>query len=62
MVATPPDPVQAMKDGIRALLVMAESATDIAHAKRNVYDAYISEGFTEAQALELTKQFGGGAF
>lgn len=56
------DPIQVMKDAVKALLVLAESSSDIAHAKRNVYNAYISEGFTEAQALELTKQFGGGAF
>lgn len=36
---------------------LAKNATDIAHAKRVLFDAYVSEGFTENQALELIKTF-----
>lgn len=35
--------------------VLAENAAHIARAKRALYDAYLSEGFTEQQALELAK-------
>ncbi len=34
---------------------VAEAATDIAHAKRSIFLAYVAEGFSEAQALELVK-------
>lgn len=30
-------------------------SSDIAHAKRTIFLAYVAEGFTEAQALELVK-------
>lgn len=32
---------------------MAEEASNIAHAKMTLYKAYLSEGFTEEQALVL---------
>jgi len=34
----------------------AASSSDIANAKRTLFLAYVAEGFTEAQALELVKQ------
>ena len=34
---------------------MAKHAADIAYARRSLYDAYISEGFTPQEALELCK-------
>lgn len=34
---------------------MASAAADIAHAKRTIYLAYVAEGFTELQAMELVK-------
>ena len=34
---------------------MAEVAADVAHAKRTIFLAYVAEGFTEAQALDLVK-------
>lgn len=33
----------------------AEEASSIAAAKRTIFLAYVSEGFTEPQALELVK-------
>ena len=35
---------------------IAKNAADIAHARRDIYNAYVAEGFTEAQAIELIKQ------
>lgn len=32
---------------------MAKHASDIAHSKRVLFLAYVAEGFSEAQALEL---------
>lgn len=34
---------------------MAEHAADIAYARKVLYDAYILEGFSEREALELCK-------
>lgn len=34
---------------------MAEAASHIAAAKRSIFLAYVAEGFTEAQALDLIK-------
>lgn len=34
---------------------LAQHAGDIAHARRTLYLAYLAEGFTESQALELCK-------
>lgn len=48
-------PDQAMKDLVEAVHRLIEHASTIAHAKRAFYQAYIAEGFTEAQALELCK-------
>lgn len=38
-----------------AWMEIARSATDIAHARRTMYLAYMSEGFTPEEALELVK-------
>lgn len=45
----------AMGDMVRAWQLIAGSAAEIANAKRVLFLAYVSEGFTEAQALELVK-------
>lgn len=34
---------------------LAANAADIAHARMTLYRAYLSEGFSEDQALELIK-------
>lgn len=34
---------------------IAKHASDIAHARRVLFQAYLSEGFTEPQSLELCK-------
>lgn len=53
----PPQPTMA--ESAKALAEvwskMAAHATDIAHAKRTLFLAYVAEGFTEAQALELVR-------
>ncbi len=50
---------QEIRDSFRHLaLVMsavAENAAHTARAKRALYQAYVAEGFTEQQALELCK-------
>lgn len=34
---------------------IAENAATIAHARRSLYLAYLAEGFSEAEALDLCK-------
>lgn len=34
---------------------IAKHAATIAHARRVLYEAYLAEGFTEAQSIELSK-------
>ncbi len=52
-------PKQDFSEGIsnlvRAWQEAAKVSADIAHAKRAIYEAYIAEGFTDAQALDLIK-------
>lgn len=36
--------------------LVAEHASDVAFAKKSLYNAYISEGFSPEQALELCKE------
>lgn len=47
-----PAAVSAMVELWQAL---AAAGSDIAHAKRSLFLAYVAEGFSEAQALELVK-------
>lgn len=35
--------------------ILAERAADMAYARRRLYDAYLMEGFTPEEALELCK-------
>lgn len=46
---------KAARDLADAWGAMAEIATDLANARRTLFLAYVAEGFTEAQALELVK-------
>lgn len=47
----------AIRELRQAMQNVVDAALDIAHARMALYRAYISEGFTEAQALELVKNF-----
>lgn len=40
---------------VTAWSAFAQASSEIAASKRSLYLAYIGEGFTEAQALELCK-------
>lgn len=51
--ATPAELALAMTEALHG---MVEHATTIAHIKRVFYNAYITEGFTPAEALELCKK------
>lgn len=58
---TPPPPtLTEMETAVSAMVLLwqqvAKNSTEIAHAKRTMFNAYIAEGFTEAQAIELVKQ------
>lgn len=53
-----PDPKEQAKALADLFNAMAENAAHIANAKRRLFEAYVSEGFTESQALELVKGSG----
>ena len=46
---------EAVKNIVQLWASMAEVAADVAHAKRAIFLAYVAEGFTEAQALDLVR-------
>ncbi len=46
---------EAVKGLVELWSAAAEASSDIAHAKRTLFLAYVGEGFTESQALELVK-------
>jgi len=52
-------PRDDIPQGVRDLAAVwasaAKVAGDIAHAKRTIFLAYVAEGFSETQALELCK-------
>lgn len=52
-------PRENIPDAVKGLVELwsaaAEVAADIAHAKRTLFLAYVAEGFSEGQALELVK-------
>lgn len=52
---TPQEQARAIADLFNA---MAENASHIAHSKRRLFEAYLSEGFSEQQALDLIKGSG----
>jgi hypothetical protein len=43
------------KQFLEAIETLVSNAANIAYAKKCLYDAYVMEGFTPEQALELTK-------
>ena len=49
------DPSAMASEMARLWMAMAEQAAHIAAAKRTIFLAYVAEGFTEGQALELVK-------
>jgi hypothetical protein len=46
---------EAVKKIAETYAQMAKYASDIAYARRNLYEAYLLEGFTPIEALELCK-------
>jgi hypothetical protein len=58
MSDTPKDIIGAFADYAQIMNAVARHAADIAHARRALYQAYLSEGFTESQALDLCKVLG----
>lgn len=46
---------EAVKLLADSYMLMAQHAADIAFARRSLYEAYISEGFSPVEALELCK-------
>lgn len=56
MSARSPEDIAKAFDDLNVLVgSVAKNASHIAHARRTLYDAYLAEGFTEAQALELCR-------
>jgi hypothetical protein len=49
---TPEESARALVEALHGLV---EHAATIAHARRAFYEAYIAEGFTPTEALELCK-------
>lgn len=54
-MAEQPSLKEAFAQLAEAWMSHAINAADIAHARMTLYRAYLAEGFTEAQALELIK-------
>lgn len=50
-----PSAEQAINMIAESYMRMAKHATDIAYARRTLYEAYIAEGFNPLEALELCK-------
>lgn len=51
----PPTPDEIVKLLTESYLRAAERASDIAYARRSLYEAYLAEDFTPMEALELCK-------
>lgn len=49
------DPAEAASQFTRLWVETAKCATDLAHAKRTLFLAYVAEGFNEVQALDLVR-------
>ncbi|SNT19785.1 hypothetical protein [Sphingopyxis indica] len=46
---------EGARDLARVWSEMAKVAADIAHSRRTLFLAYVAEGFSDAQAMELVK-------
>lgn len=58
----PPSPREIEEAYVRMVEIMRQQerhAADIAHSRRTLYLAYIDEGFTPEQALELCARWAG---
>jgi hypothetical protein len=53
MMEDEPTVEQAVNIIAESYMKMAERASDIAYSRRTLYEAYISEGFTPEESLEL---------
>lgn len=49
------DSAQLVRDMVSMWQAIARQSADIAHARRTLFLAYLAEGFSEVQALELVK-------
>jgi hypothetical protein len=50
-----PTPGEIVKLLTESYMIAAERASDIAYARRSLYEAYLAEDFTPMEALELCK-------
>lgn len=50
-----PSVTDALDSMFIVIKYLADNAKDIARAKRALFEAYVEEGFTESQAIELVK-------
>ena len=50
---TPEDIAEAINSIALLIGAMADNAAHIAYARRTLYQAYLAEGFTQEEALEL---------
>ena len=55
MMEEGPTAEEAVNIIAESYMKMAERASDIAYSRRTLYEAYISEGFTPEESLELCK-------
>ncbi len=57
LLKTQTDELRAYAEQIkRELTALSDMAQDIAKTRRALYDAYVAEGFTEAQALIMCQK------
>ena len=57
LLKTQTDELRAYAEQVkRELIALSDMAAEIAKARRALYDAYVAEGFTEAQALIMCQK------
>ena len=52
---TPAEIASAFEDMALVIAAIARQASDVAYARRTLFNAYRAEGFTDEQSLELCK-------